>query len=206
MSRAELKQKAKNSLKGKYSQAILVIIFMGIISGVVTGVIGGATSNYSEQTSSFIVSVCSVIVTALFTPGYISFFLKISRNEEVTYQELFSKTKLFVPFIILEILVGIFTFLWSLLFIIPGIIAAISYTLTSFILVDNPDMKAIDIIKKSKEMMRGHKMDFFILQLSFIGWGILGVFTLGILYFWLIPYMCVTEANFYNMIKEQNNA
>ena len=65
-------------------------------------------------------------------------------------------------------------------------------------------MKAMDVLKKSKEMMSGHKWDFFVLGLSFIGWAILGIFTFGLLYFWLYPYMQVSFANFYNSIKDEN--
>lgn len=99
-------------------------------------------------------------------------------------------------------LTSVFTFLWSLLFIIPGIIASLSYSMVYFIALDNLELSALDVIRKSKEMMRGHKGEYFVLGLSFIGWGILGIFTLGILYLWLIPYMQVTMANFYNELKE----
>jgi uncharacterized membrane protein len=68
--------------------------------------------------------------------------------------------------------------------------------------LDNPENDIMDAIKESKRIMKGHKMEFFILQLSFLGWSILGMFTFGILYLWLIPYMSVTISNFYNNIKE----
>ena len=204
MNRVELKKKAKDSLKGKYGQAILITLLLGIISGVISGTINFSTQGLSQTITNGISSVASLIVTSLLVPGYISFFLKISRNEAVTYDELFNKTKLFVPFLILELLIGVFTFLWSLLFIIPGIIAAIAYSLAGYIFIDNPEMDTMEIIKKSKEMMQGHKMDFFVLQLSFLGLLILGLFTCGIYYFWLMPYMTVTEANFYNALKEQS--
>ena len=117
--------------------------------------------------------------------------------------ELFSKTNLALPYIFLSVVTGIFTFLWSLLFIIPGIIASISYSLVHFIKLDNPELNEFEVIRRSKEMMKGHKMDYLILWLSFIGWFILGIFTFGILYFWLIPYMNVTMANFYNKLKQE---
>ena len=93
-------------------------------------------------------------------------------------------------------------FLWSLLFIIPGIIAAIRYSQAFLIKLDDPDLSATECIDKSKEMMNGHKMDYFLLILSFIVWFILGVFTCGILYLWLIPYYSTTICNFYNEIKK----
>ena len=76
--------------------------------------------------------------------------------------------------------------------------------MASLIKLDNQDMKAMDCIRKSKEMMKGHKWEYFKLMFSFIGWIILGIFTFGILYFWLMPYMMVTECNFYNeLLKEK---
>ena len=104
------------------------------------------------------------------------------------------------------LLVGLFIFLWTLAFIIPGIIASLSYSMVFFVKLDNPDMGAMDVLRKSKQIMSGHKMDDFVLGLSFLGWVILGVFTFGILYLWLIPYMQVTYANFYNSIKDENKA
>lgn len=85
--------------------------------------------------------------------------------------------------------------------IIPGIIASISYSLAQYIMLDEPNLSPMDCIRKSKEMMKGHKGECFCLALSFIGWIILGIFTLGILYFWLVPYMSVTMCNFYNKLK-----
>jgi len=107
-----------------------------------------------------------------------------------------------IPYISIALLTGLFTLLWPLLFIIPGIIDSISYTLVYMIKLDNPEMSTMEVITKSKEMMNGHKMDYFVLVLSFFGWAILGILTLGILYLWLTLYMNVTFANFYNSLKE----
>ena len=204
MNRAELKQAAKDSLKGKYGQAILVMIIFGLISGAASGIITGIFGTESE-TGPMVSSLVSVVISCLFVPGYTSFFMKIARNENVEYSELFSKIKLFVPYLLITLLTGIFVCLWSLLFIIPGIIAAYGYSLVTYILLDNPEMGAMDVLRKSKEMMNGHKMDLFVLHLSFIGWAILGMLTCGILYLWLTPYMTVTEIKFYEALKAQNN-
>ena len=131
----------------------------------------------------------------------LSYFLKVSRNEPVTYKELFSKTNLFWSYLGIALLTSLFIILWSFLFIIPGIIASISYSLIYYIKLDNPELSASEVISKSKEMMNGHKWDYFVLGLSFIGWSILGIFTFGVLYLWLFPYMQVTYANFYNSLK-----
>lgn len=200
--RAELKAMAKESLQGKYGDAIVITVLLFIISALIGGGTAAFTTNMSEENAEIIESIVELILSGLFTFGYLSFFLKISRNEDVEINELWSKTSMFMTFIAAAILISLFTTLWTLLLIIPGIIAAYSYQMTLYILLDNPDMNVMDAIKESKRMMKGHKMDYFVLQLSFIGWIILGIFTLGILYLWLVPYMSVTMCNFYNNLKE----
>ena len=200
--RAELKAMAKESLQGKYGDAIVITVLLFIISALIGGATAAFTTNMSEENAEIIESIVELILSGLFTFGYLSFFLKISRNEDVEINELWSKTSMFMTFIAAAILISLFTTLWTLLLIIPGIIAAYSYQMTLYILLDNPNMNVMDAIKESKRMMKGHKMDYFILQLSFIGWIILGIFTLGILYLWLVPYMNVTMCNFYNNLKE----
>ena len=101
-----------------------------------------------------------------------------------------------------SLLMFLFTFLWTMLLIVPGIIKAISYSLAPFIIKDNPELTANQAINLSQKMMKGHKLRFFGLSLSFIGWGILCVFTLGIGNLWLNPYMYTTFAAFYQDVKK----
>lgn len=101
---------------------------------------------------------------------------------------------------------SLFTFLWTLLLVVPGIIKAISYSQTLFIAIDNPEISANDAIDKSKEMMNGYKWKYFLLALSFIGWIILGIFTLGIGFLWIIPYISIANAKFYEDLKNQTTA
>lgn len=98
-------------------------------------------------------------------------------------------------------LVYLFIFLWSLLLIIPGIVKAFSYSMTPYILEEYPELSANEAIDRSRAMMKGHKFDLFWLLLSFIGWGILCFFTLGIGILWLIPYMQTSVAAFYEDVK-----
>lgn len=101
------------------------------------------------------------------------------------------------------ILSTIYIFLWTLLLIIPGIIKSYSYALTPYILVEHPEMSANEAIEESMRLMDGHKFDLFYLQLSFIGWAILSILSLGLGFFWLIPYQMTAQAAFYRDIKNE---
>ena len=101
-------------------------------------------------------------------------------------------------------LVGFFAFLWSLLLIVPGIVKFYAYAMTPYILIDNPELSANQAINLSKQMMKGHKLDLFILQLSFVGWVFLSIFTLGIGLLWVIPYMLTAQAAFYQDLKKEH--
>lgn len=101
------------------------------------------------------------------------------------------------------ILITIYIFLWTLLLIIPGLIKSYSYALTPYILVEHPEMSANEAIEESMRLMDGHKFDLFYLQLSFIGWAILSILSLGLGFFWLIPYQMTAQAAFYRDIKNE---
>lgn len=201
MNRVEIKERAKASLEGKLGESIKVILVLAAV-GFVTGFITKVGTEVNSNALIILSDIISFVATSMLSFGSLSFFLKLSRDEEVTYKEVFEKTNMFLPYIIISLVSAIFSLLWGLLFIIPGIIAAISYSQAMFIKLDNPDMDEIECIRKSKEIMNGHKLDYFILNLSFIGWAFLGIFTFGILYIWLIPYISLAQANFYNSLIE----
>lgn len=142
------------------------------------------------------------IFLSLVSCGWMLYALRTSREEETGGLEtLFACFQQFWRFFSAILLMGLFTFLWCLLFIIPGIIAAYSYSQTIFIMLDHPEMSAMEAIAASKKMMRGRKAELFVLELSFLGWALLSTFTFGLLNIWLEPYMQVTWANFYNAVS-----
>lgn len=196
LTRQELKANAKNSLSGKYGNAVIVVVLFALIISI-------GSYLFESTENDYLIIFGSLIIYGFFQLGFISYFLKLSRNEEVEIGELWSKYTLFLPYIVVTVLVCIFTTLWTLLFIIPGIIASLSYSMVYFIILDNPEIGYMDAIKESKEIMNGHKMDLFLLHLSFLGWALLGILTFGILYLWLIPYVNVTICNFYNEIRKK---
>lgn len=100
-----------------------------------------------------------------------------------------------------SLLVALFVFLWSLLLVIPGIVKAYSYAMTPYILHDNPEMGVSDSLRRSQQMMKGYKTKLFLLDLSFIGWLLLGFITFGIGLLWVCPYMETARAKFYEELK-----
>ena len=101
------------------------------------------------------------------------------------------------------LLMSVFTLLWTLLFIIPGVIKTIAYSLTPYILKDFPELTPNQVINLSQKMMKGHKLDFFCLVLSFLGWALLCILTLGIGTLWLSPYVYTSFAAFYQDVKKE---
>lgn len=202
--RVELKTNAKKCLKNNFLDCVAVVLLASIVSYLVKSLIPdfGYVYRYNKTTINFTAEFANLIIYGLFSLGYSSFFLKLSRGEKVEIKEFWSKTNLFIPYLVISILTAVFVFLWSLLFIIPGIIAALSYSMVYFVKLDNPDMSEIDALKRSKEIMNNHKLDYLVLLLSFIGWQILSILTFGILSFYVTPYMELTICNFYNEIKE----
>ena len=104
------------------------------------------------------------------------------------------------------LLMSVFTLLWTLLFIIPGVIKTIAYSLTPYILKDFPELTPNQVINLSQKMMKGHKLDFFCLVLSFLGWALLCILTLGIGTLWLSPYVYTSFAAFYQDVKAEYEA
>lgn len=199
MDRVKIKEKAKETIKGKIWTFIAPVLLILVITSLIIGIV-----NVIFGESSSIANMIKVILEIALLPitiGLTSYYVKIVRGKAFEFSEIFNWYNLFWPIFVLFFLIGLFTTLWSLLFIIPGIIATISYKMAPYIFVDG-EHDGATCIKKSKELMNGYKADYFVFQLSFLGWIILGMFTLGILYIWLIPYMCAAEVIYYNELKK----
>lgn len=135
--------------------------------------------------------------------GAAAAFLGFKRTGvDVKIEEMFVGFKDYGRVVVTILLQTLYIVLWSMLLIVPGIIKAISYSQTIYILKDNPELKFNGAIERSMAMMEGHKMEAFLLGLSFIGWLLLGVLTLGIGMLWVTPYMNTAHAHFYDYVKE----
>ena len=134
--------------------------------------------------------------------GISIFSLKLARGQKAEVQQLFDGFRAFANTLVAQLLMVIFVLLWTLLLIIPGIIAAISYSQTFFLLADNPKLKGMDALKQSKAMMQGYKWKYFCLCWRFFGWFLLSILTLGVGFLFLAPYAHVSFAHFYDDLKK----
>jgi len=135
--------------------------------------------------------------------GYAQYLLKQYHRQERDIKDLFSQFDRFGQGFLQSFLRGLYSFLWALLFIVPGVIKAYAYSMTPFIMAENPDMKAKDAIKASERLMYGHKWELFCLVFSFIGWHLLNILTLGIGTFFLNPYTNAAYAAFYRNLTNK---
>lgn len=176
-------------LTGNWKPAVLVTLVYILIVGAMEG----------AKSLSFL----SIFVLGPLSYGYYVSFLNSKRTGEVVrIENLFDGFKDYARVFLTNLLQSIYIVLWTLLLIVPGIIKSISYSQTFFVLKDNPELKNNAAIERSMAMMEGHKMEYFCLILSFIGWLLLGILTLGIGLLWVNPYIATATAHFYEYVKE----
>lgn len=193
MNRAELKTNAKAQIKGKIGILFVIALIIGVISGVAGWILGMIPVVGSLASA--------IIVTPAFALSTIRVYLNLFHGKEPEAKDAFSGFDDFWSAFKVNFLVSLFTMLWSLLFVIPGIIKSISYSMSMYILAENKGKPALECINESKMMTEGHKMDLFVLGLSFIGWALLCGITFGIAAIWVIPYMNATMTNAYQSLK-----
>ena len=138
-----------------------------------------------------------LIVTGPFLFSWIIIIKKVFAKEKPEVGDLFKGFDYFTKALVVYLLKTLYTFLWSLLFIIPGIIKNFSYSMAEYIMLDDPEISANDAITKSREMMNGHKWELFCLIFSYIGWMLLCILTAGILFLWVGPRMEAARYAFY---------
>lgn len=152
--------------------------------------------------AALIMAAVSFVLGSVISLGYSRFNLDlVDRRKEPELGTLFGFFTHWKNAAVANLLQAVYVFLWSLLLVIPGIVASYSYAMTPYILSEYPEMAPSEAIGKSKEMMEGNRWRLFCLQFSFIGWGILSSFTLGIGEFWLIPYRQAATAAFYREVS-----
>ncbi|MGI8369100.1 DUF975 family protein [Priestia megaterium] len=210
-----IKREAKASLKNRWGLAILLTV---VTYGVYTLlpipfeiVASGGYDNWMKDESdsaSWISTAFAIVFSPLLMANYWA-FLGLARGESVQLGHLFKTFQdfgLYVKSLGIYVLITLYVMLWSLLLLIPGIIKALAYSQTYYICKDNPTYSMNQAITESRRLMNGYKGQYFLLLLSFLGWFLLSIITLGIGFLWSIPYLSASLARFYeNLLNERSS-
>ncbi len=186
---------ARESLSGKWLNAVLAsLIYCGI------------TSLASSTYGVVLLAISGALVFGLYL-----YYLSLVREKAGDFNLLFKAFSfsgknlgLFGKTLGAYLLMSLYVFLWTLLLIIPGIIAAYSYRMVFYLLIDDPELGVSEALRQSKKMMYGYKTKLFCLDLSFIGWALLCILTFGIGLLWLFPYMLTSQTIFYEELRNEH--
>lgn len=226
LDRVQLKYEAKAITKNARESAyVFTLIYLAIglvldgidylVSGSPQAEVYGYLADYMPEAAVYLrgtepilhlpapavwfVSIVISLVTAVLGAGYILYTMNVRKGLITPYTTLFDGFLFAGKIILLEIVQYIFVFLWSLLFIIPGIIAGYRYRFALYNLCENPEMGVMEALNMSKAQTRGHKWELFVLDLSFLGWMLLSALFAPVS-IWLDPYRAITNANYYNRL------
>lgn len=183
----DIRKTAREKLRGNWG-IFAIIAFLKVL----------ITLSYAIFLPYGVVMIIGLIIDGAFLMSFSLISIRVVIREKIKTKMLFDGFRHFGKAFLLNLLINLLVILWSLLFIIPGIVKSYSYSMSYYILADNNDISVNEAIKRSKEIMRGYKADLFSLHLSFFGWIFLSVFTFGILYFWIKPYIETARAEFYH--------
>ena len=211
----DLMADARMSLSGNWGMGVLgyvlyTVLIMSFSMFVFTAVFfvsmvsqfGGANAAAATGAVNLFANLVHFLLSGAFTVGFAGFFLGIAQENTARLELLFVGFQRFWKSFGTYFFHTLFIVLWTLLFIIPGIIATFRYAMAFFIIADDEDCGSLEAISRSKEMMKGNKWKFFCLHWRFVGWALLAVFfTFGIGFLWLIPYMQTSFAKFYEDVK-----
>lgn len=220
---SEYKEIARDALRGNRPKATVAFVLAMLFGAFCTSfyfmcqfaTVMGMSIRFFEQIPHFLsLLLVTGILLALFfffvggviRFGYIDFNLALLDRRKVKISRVFGKFSLFWKAIYMKIIVGICEFFYTLLLIVPGIMAFYGYAMVPYILEEKPNYSVGRAMRVSKKIMKGHKWQLFCLRFSFIGWYVLGILTLGIAFLYVGPYINAAEAVFYNEISGRADA
>ena len=208
---ADLTERARETLQGNWGIAVafsfLYLLLNQLCQLPIQLIQFAGVLPTDELKITFVILIATVVIVVVcaisgaLQLGQNRFFLDVVRGDMLRIERLFYGFKYFKKAACTYILMQLIIILWTLLFIIPGIIASFSYGMTFYVLADNPDMTALEALAFSKKIMYGNRFKLFMLGLRFIGWSILSLFTCYIGFLWLIPYMSTSFAAFYEDVR-----
>lgn len=195
MDRVSMKEHAKKQIEGKIFTLLAIYIIIFAASSIISFALGPVSG------------IATLLVAGPIALAQAFIYLGITKKSRMPKIEdllVGFKGDNFLRALIAYIRYEVFVFLWSLLFIVPGIIKSISYSQMFYLMADDEKLEAGVAQRKSMEMMEGHKWEYFVLQLSFIPWHLLGIITFGIAYVWIVPYIETTMAEFHVRLVNNN--
>ncbi|AYE33580.1 DUF975 family protein [Clostridium septicum] len=197
--RRELKSNSKDQLRGNWGLAIITILVYSLIISI----FGYSDSIYNNNIE-IILDLSSLLLSGVLTLGISKFLLNLTKKDSsAKFTDLFSGFNVYFKTLGLNILLGIIIGIGTIFLVVPGLIFALMFSQTFFILSEDNEKGIIQCLSESREMMIGYKFDYFVLMLSFLGWWLVSALTLGIGALWVYPYQKLTEANFYLEIKSK---
>lgn len=224
-----IRARARSNLAGNWGVSIAIAVVAAVLGGLIAGTSfvpnlnekaaiplpylqeiadsinrGWKIGNFTFSFRNGLLGFAAFLMGGVLQLGYADFLLKQHDGQETNFNDLFSKFDFFGTGFAQHFLRGLYIVLWSLLLIIPGIIKGYAYAMTPFILAENPHLSASEAIRLSEDLMDGHKMDLFILGLTFLGWDILAGLTLNLGNIALNPYKNAAYAAFYREIQAEH--
>lgn len=225
MNASDYRAAARNALTGKWPIAVLVGLVAALLGGLQSKITFQFQGDSQEQLFStlyrftprlsaillgaigvigvlaFVYAVVALVLGSVVQLGYARFNLNLVDGRPAQLSDLFTCFSQMGSAIVLRLLTGLFVTLWSLLLVIPGIIAAYRYSAAPYIMAEDPGCGAMEALNRSKALMNGHKMNLFLLDLSFIGWHLLSILTLGLGNLLLTPYTSAARAAFFRSLR-----
>lgn len=217
--RTGIKETAKRQLTGRMGNAILVSLLALLLSES----LGNIVSFIIRQRKSEIEWIQQIVIAALPLAGILiagnflyvtlagnvirtgkeGWYLRYGRGEYPSAGELFASFRIYTPCMLTGLLRDLFVFLWSLLFVIPGIVMGYAYSMTGYIIYENPNLSPSRALQISKTMTAGYKGELFVFDLSYLGWNLLSGLTLGLLgVFYVNPYYDAAHAGIYETLRD----
>ncbi len=212
------KEKAAKNMVGKYSLVIPVIIIFGIITSGISTLTTSYRPKYEVDWNTFertlvdpgnpsmvfLFGIFAFVVGAIIYYATTKMFIQTANDEMPVIEDILVVGLKDNPFrsIVLQFLIDLFVFLWALLFIIPGIVKSYAYSMSFYLAQRKPELAANEALDLSKKITKGYKMDLFILDLSYLGWYFIGLFTFGILWLWIVPKHMTARTLYFKEIYE----
>ena len=214
MDRALIKEDAKQKIKGNLWNILWPLLVIGVLEGIISSILGDnkvivdyanmdfdSLMKVTTESSSPFTPVITIIITML-NVAYLKYVLNFVRTGKCDFNDIIDCLKAkWLNILLLSILMDLILVVGFMALFVPGVILALAYSMAPLLIIDT-DLSPIDALRKSREMMKGYKWNYFVFGLSFIGWILLTPFTLFLLLIWLTPYMYVADVLYYEKLKE----